>query len=31
MSRQERQVMVRQWIAKLLASLERAGVTEWMP
>jgi len=31
MSRHERQLMVRQWIAKMLANLERAGVTEWMP
>lgn len=31
MSRHERQIMVRQWIARMLANLERAGVTEWMP
>ena len=31
MSRRERQIMVRQWITKVLANLERAGVTEWMP
>jgi hypothetical protein len=26
-----RRIMVARWIAKMLASLERAGVTEWMP
>lgn len=31
MSRHERQIMVRQWIAEVLTNLERAGVTEWMP
>ena len=31
MSRHGRQIMVRQWIAKMLANLERAGATGWMP
>ena len=31
MNRHERQLMVGQWISKMLANLERAGVTEWMP
>ena len=31
MSRHERQIMVKQWIAKVLANLERVGATEWMP
>ena len=31
MSRHEQQVMVQQWIVKMLDSRERAGVSEWMP
>ena len=31
MSRHERQIMVRQWIARMLTNLERAGAAEWMP